>query len=215
MENLWDLIKKTRESAGMTQKEFAQHINCSEQHISCIERPYDETRRTASEKLLRKIAEKFSKTEDERLKLERDLAIARAKLLISKEIHSPTLAMEVLSDAIKESMPREFIERVKHDIQKLEGVSKEPVENMHLSELTEGNIVLSRPSVINLAKRLKQPADDYLMLANYMTEDMKTAMQMTEAKELLEVLSKLTKGQVRNVSRAFKAFVKSYIKEED
>lgn len=214
MQNLWDIIKNIRKKAGLNQKEFAQRIGCSEQHISFIERPYDETRRTASEKLLMAIAKEFSSSEEERVKLERDLMIARAKLLIAKEIRSPMLVAEILSDVMKESMPNEFIERVKKDIKNWTDAGKEPIEDMYLIEVLEGSRVLSRSSVISLANRLNQPVDEYLSLANYITSEIKSVTQVNEIKKLIQILSQMSREQLQNAAKMLLAFIKTYANKQ-
>lgn len=211
MQNLWELIKSIRKKAGLNQKEFAKCIGCSEQHISFIERPYDKTRRTASKKLLMAIANEFSLSKEEKMKLERDLMVARAKLLIAKEIRSPMLAAEVLSDVMKESMPDKFLERVKRDIKNWADAEKEPIENMRLMEVLEGARILSRSSVISLANKLNQPADEYLYLANYMTSEVKIITQIDEVRELLQILSQMSREQLQTVAKMLIAFIKTYV----
>lgn len=80
---LWNTIKEIRSKARLTQRQFADIIGCSAMHVSFMERPYSETRSTASAHLLRNVAKKFTKTEEERLALEKQLLIERGLLQFS------------------------------------------------------------------------------------------------------------------------------------
>ncbi|OIO27275.1 MAG: hypothetical protein AUJ60_09485 [Nitrospirae bacterium CG1_02_44_142] len=82
---LWDTIKEIRIKAGKTQKQFGDMLGgITKTHISTIERPYEQTRTTASDSLLKKIAKTFTETKEDQTTLEKKLIMERAELLLQR-----------------------------------------------------------------------------------------------------------------------------------
>jgi transcriptional regulator with XRE-family HTH domain len=176
---LWDEIKELRVKAGLRQKDVAAKIGCSAMRISQIEKPPEHGGYLPSPSLIRKIAAFFASSEEDRKKLELKLLYERTKLESPKEVVEhffPNKAKEsfILSTT---GMPDVFIRRVKEDINKT--MNKESVKDKTglsdkvIDMFLNGKHILPRETVITMAMVMNQPLDEYLLLADYIPENLK------------------------------------------
>src|SRR5208337_106666 len=121
---LWDSIKAIRLKAKQTQKEFADAIGYTPEYISNVERPPEITRRLATEKMIKKIAEVYAGTQEEKISLERKLLLERAQATVSPEvvIHFLMDEKKLSSYQSEDGMPLVFIERLKKDLGNVENL---------------------------------------------------------------------------------------------
>lgn len=200
-----DLIREIREKAGLNRKEFAEKLGYTDAHIGLIEKPFSKTGKLPSEELLRKIASRFSYSEEERITIERKLLLERAKLVVAPEVskHFLEVSERVETYIAREGMPLVFIERLKQDIESVKdknaffsqlSVSREAVE-----EALQGRRILPRKSVIELAVALGQSIEEYLVLADYMPEEIKSIVRHEGVSSLFRTLGELTSEELDEV----------------
>ncbi len=210
---IWEFLKYLREKAGLTQKDFGDKIGCSVNHVSRIERPFTESRSTASIELLRKIAEQFSTTTDERIKLERQLLLKVSRMHVPSEIADLFLGNAQLERGfmgMEGGMPRPFTDRLRRDLEadaeKADGLSSLlPAEAV--MEVLKGLRSLSASRISIIAKYLGQPVDEYLQLSGYMTESVRRVVESGAIDSLLENITRLNPQQVTSIKTVLNTLV--------
>jgi transcriptional regulator with XRE-family HTH domain len=169
----WEIIRELRESYGLTREEFATRIGCSASYITHLEKPLYKGGKLPSEKIIDRIAQAFTETEEQRRQLKKALATSRIALLMDAE----TITMMTKDIYLEHvSMPEEFIERLKKDIKPYDlyiVAKKIKIPAEHLQAVLEGRATISPATVEALARTLGQPAEEYLILAGYMPERLK------------------------------------------
>ncbi len=196
---LWDMIREIRENAGLDKKQFGEKIGCSSTHVIAIERPYEVSKRTASDELLIKIAKVFSKNEDERLEMETLLLLERARL-INPDVISTRLKEE--KGLMPGAMPPEFIERFRSAYKKLDERKRKSF--LSAIELTEGDIAgvlkgdlyFSRSKTIDIAQRLQEPIDEYLTLGNFVTYEILKLAKHTKLVEIMHEMAQMNPKEI-------------------
>ncbi len=161
-----EIIKEIRKGAGLTQRQFADRLGCSPNHISQAEMPFEKSRRRVGTDLIEKIAKEFSTTDAELIALEN-------RMLLAKELAetSPRIRQYVsIPGSSGGSITHEFIQKVKSDYQKLIAENKQISEKGYIenaiSMLAE-KAIISRRDVVKLAAALDQPINEYLALLRY------------------------------------------------
>jgi len=219
---LWDSIKEIRLKAGQTQKEFADAIGYTPEHISNIERAPQITRRIATEKMIKRIAELYTKTEEERISLERRLLLERAQATVS-----PGVAMHFLMDEKKlasyqseDGMPLVFIERLKKDLgiignkdafyKSLQVVSKETID-----ESLKGMRLLPRKAVVKLAQALGQSIEEYLILADYVPKEFRSLIMHKGMNDMFRTMSELDAEELDAMIDVFSSVLKMRRKQKE
>lgn len=219
---LWDSIKEIRQKAQQTQKEFADAIGYTPEYISNIERSPDITRRIATEKMIKKIAEIYTKTDEERISLERKLLLERAQATVSPEV-----AMHFLMDEKKlstyqseDGMPLSFIKRLKKDLLNVENentffnslqtVSKDVVE-----ESLNGMRLLPRKAVVEIARLLGQSIEEYLILADYMPSELKSLIMHKGMNNMFRTMSELDSEELDAMIDVFSSVLRMRKKKNE
>lgn len=210
---IWDTIKDIRIKAGKTQRQFGDMLgSVTKTHICHIERPYEQTRITASESLLKKIAKTFAKTKEAQLALEKQLLSERQELLIGKLGISSEVIDRVRREHFlknkgvlpcgapmpEEIIPPEFAARMRKDIKNKQHILSEQQQAM-INKALQGQCFLSRKCVIEIASILKQPIHEYLLLANHLPEDMKNLVEHRGAAAMFRTLGNLNAGEMDKV----------------
>jgi len=172
-------IKKIREKLGLSVKEFSRKIKVTEVYARQIEKIPEKNEQIMipSIEVIKRIAEIAGKTESEKRQIEKKLLLERTKLLIPDEIREDLL-VEKGKLVIGSSMSMPFIARLKEDLRKnkenLESIYKQTnLTKEDLKSVLESKAILSREKVISLALALGQPVDQYLILADYMPDELK------------------------------------------
>lgn len=189
-EYLWDYIKYLRERNNYDYVEFARRIKCSYVHVTQIEREYNVVRRTASPALLKTIADVCSKNPEDRMLLEQKLLRKRARIVLQQDLAEHAFGdLSMDSFIVSDSMPKVFIERLKKDISNLEDknvITKLSITKTALDAVLAGRYFLSHRKVSEIAKRFKQPENEYLILAGYIPESLRKLIDNEHFIELLE-----------------------------
>ncbi len=180
---LADEVKKLRERHRLTKAEFAGSLGLSPMYVTLLERTPSKRKFIPSVKVIRKIAELFTFGEEERIVTERKLLLELAKLKAPDEIASyfeNTDKEERLYYG--ESMPLVFIEKLRKDAKCLEDSDKKAINKMlkksgitqnEFEALKQCKYTVNRQKVIALAIALKQPVEEYLLLADYLPDNIK------------------------------------------
>lgn len=198
---LWEIIKGLRESHKLTQKAFAKRIGRSPMYVSIIERSPDSGGTLPSEKALREIASAFAQTEDDRRSLEKKLLLARAQAKAPSEIAGAFKRDHEVSPS-GEKMPVAFISRLGKDVASMQEESREKfyksltIDRAIVEEAVKGVFVLSRASVVELAQKLNQSVEEYLLLSGYMPEELKLIAEKKEVMTLFRSLGDLTPAEL-------------------
>lgn len=212
-------IKAIREKLGITRKEFAKRLNITEIYATSLERavsPRGGRIFIPSAKLIKKIARIGGKTPEEREKLEKKLLLEKGKLTAPTAIRG--FYQEKKETYLMEGgMPLEFIARLRTDLKNCSeiadacnkgGVSKEQVDLV-----LEGKYILNRKKVVALAEGLQQPVDEYLLLADYMPEEVKNVVASNKNFAFFRQLSKLPAEDINKMLDVFRDVFKILKKE--
>jgi transcriptional regulator with XRE-family HTH domain len=192
---LWDEIKELRVKAGLRQKDVAAKIGCSAMRISQIEKPPDHGGYLPSHSLIRKIAAFFASSEEDRKKLELKLLYERTKLGSPDEVVEHFFPNKIKEAFILSAtgMPDVFIKRVQEDMDKTM-LKKSVKEKTGLDEKTmdaflNGRHVLSREAVIAMAIAMNQSPEEYLLLADYIPENLKYLVKNRDLSNIFRSLA--------------------------
>jgi transcriptional regulator with XRE-family HTH domain len=189
---LWDIIRFLRAETGLTLMRFGDMIGCSWNQAARIERPYSETRCSASIPLLKRIAEAMTNNERDREELYDLLRLKLSRMILdrmdpeSRPLPLPdTLYSERLCQGAG-GMPDAFLARFKKDLEKegaaaIDGVLPPEV----VTQILEGNYLLSRGKVKEVAAALGQPPEEYLRAADYITDMLKRLLNERTIDSLL------------------------------
>lgn len=197
---LWELISDIRLKHGLTQKEFAQRIKRSAMAVSLMERSPGNGGSIPSERVLREIAAEFSATIDEKREMEQILLLARARAIAPSEIAGlfDNKIKQFLSSG--ERMPEAFITRLSEDINALPDKAlfykKLSFDKALVERALNGEVVLSRSSVIELAQKLNQSVEGYLLLSDYLPAELGLLAQNKQVLTLFRSMGNLEHNEL-------------------
>lgn len=218
-EAIWDYIKYLRKQKGHNLTEFAEIIDCTAVHASRIEKPYHTSRCAASPRLLGRIAAACAEDEESREILKKKLMMKRARMLYSKEVvedafSDPASYPQLYSD----SMPKEFIQRLQkdtEDIAEANVVAKLAMTREALSAVLAGRMLLSKHKVLDLAKKLSQSGEEYLLLAGYNTDGIRRLFLDKHFLELMKRAKKLSPEEIEQLGVALGSILSLIKKPSD
>ncbi len=210
--HLWDVIRFLRAEAGLTLMQFGDLIGCSMNQAARIERPYPETRCSASIPLLKRIAEEMSSNERDREELYDLLRLKLSRMIIdrmdpeSKPLPLPdTLYPERFCQG-NGGMPQAFIVRFKKDLENADANVIDVVLPPEIvAQTLEGNYLLSRGKVKEVAAALGQPSEEYLRAADYITDMLKRLLNENTIDSL--IASDLPSSELVKMKAAIDAMV--------
>lgn len=178
--NIHDEIRAIREKLGLNQREFARKIKVTFAYVGQMERTPKKGEKPIlpSPEIIKRIANVAGKTEEEKKSIYRKLLLERAKATLPdeiKDIFDENKEKQIIGGG---GMPLPFISRLKEDLKKnrdnLEFIYKQTgLTREDLKSVLESRGILTREKVISLALALKQPVDQYLILADYMPDELK------------------------------------------
>jgi transcriptional regulator with XRE-family HTH domain len=188
--SLYEEIRDIRLKMGLDRKEFAKKIKISEIYVVTLEAAINpkkgQKRPTPSPAILKRIAKAATKDENERALIEKNLLSERAKLAISKELNkyaSDNKLDEKMNVVGGSMMPLEFIGRLREDIKVLNSsadkIEYKGVSDREIELVLNGQLILSRKQVVELAMQLNQPVEEYLLLADYMPDSIRDVVKST------------------------------------
>jgi transcriptional regulator with XRE-family HTH domain len=175
-------MKHLREKAGLRKKDFADKLGVTPAYVSKLERPFKKGDPLPSEEVVRKVAEIVGNNEREKREILINIYLERIKLTVPDEVSDyindllTTKKLGVLYSV--DSMPEKFRSRLKKDIKELWGNAAKESEFYKRTGLNreiinnaiEGKHLLSKRQVAMLALALRQPLEEYLLLADYVPD---------------------------------------------
>jgi len=167
---LHEYLMKYRKQLGFSKTEMARKLNVTYPYYLRLEQPFYVGRALPSVELLKKIAKLVSQNDKElEKKIFKELIQARYIQTYPKELQPELKELSALE--FTNSMPQAFIKRLKEDMEYPAGLTKTAyksgIPEEILQAVIDGKYVLNRDSVVALAKRLNQPVEEYLALAQY------------------------------------------------
>ena len=165
------ILQEIRQSKHISIASMSKKFKVAAVHLNLIE----VDKRLPSMELLDQIIDMFKV--DGNTKDELYLLLAKAKL--KDKIPDEVLKKIILK---KDSMPDNFIARIKKDISAKKRTEK-------IKEVMEGLDVLSKEEIIKLAEEFKQPVAEYLTLAGYMPDEILRLLEYKDFEELLKSIS--------------------------
>jgi len=218
-EAIWDYIRYLREKKGYSLATFAALIECSFVHAARIEKPYHVTHNSASPKLLKRIAAVCGADEQSRDILVKKLMMKRARIFYSGDIVDDVFSKPAVnSRSYGEGMPVEFIERLRHDSQATARENIFPklsITPETLREVLEGRFVLSARSVASVARKLRQPVDEYLLLAGYTNQGIRRLFSNQHFLELMKKAEKFSPEEIDKLGIAVGSMLSLLKKSDD
>lgn len=176
---LWEMLRILRQQTGMSQAKLAHVVGASPMHIGVIERPHTRERSVPSVELLRKLVDVLVPIPEDRPATLLQVLLARARMTAPPEIASrltlDATAREGPAPPFSAGgFPAPFLARLRHD---LHGMAKQDLAHLvaaidcseeRFQQVLKGHGLLSSQQVLGVANQLRQPEDDYLILAGYL-----------------------------------------------
>lgn len=190
------LLKHLRISKGLSVRQLAARTRLSVIYLYTIESP--DKPAVPSIEAIRRISEALGSTDEEKAEIFKKLVTARTRAKIPEEAGElrDVLDEEKLEEFVSaDSMPLSFIERLRADMagRGIEELSDRAGINPALLEaVLQYRGILSRRDVIALAGALGQPVQEYLLLANYIPDDVKRLLEKNRVTALLRSLEDLS-----------------------
>ena len=173
---LGETLQEIRKNKNVTVARLSEHTGVNQVHLNLIE----SGKRLPSGELLEKMSELFNVNE----KLKENLYLLLVKEKLKNNIPDKIIKKLTLG---KEGMPDAFIEKIKADIKNVKAkIDKKKIDSV-LAEAAK----LSKEEVIELAESLKQPAADYLLLAEYIPDEFIELMRYKDAERLIKGITGL------------------------
>ncbi len=224
--NLFDIIRDLVKENNLTLLEFGKKLDISYAYAAqLVKGKTGEKDIIPSEEILIKIAKTFSKSEEERVRLQKALLLERMKLVASPEVKGFFEDKGRVSSFLSgEGMPEAFINRLKKDLEKQSQKKSVTMESLlkkiydatgitqeEMNAIFEKGYIISRTQVILLARALGQPAEDYLILAEYMPEHIKKIVQSNKQNVLFRSFEQLTPKEIDQFLDAMQKMIDIYL----
>lgn len=119
------------------------------------------------------------------------------------------------SSVLRVKMPDEFIKRLNEDIQKQEEEvwGKISIPKEVLQSVLRNAGILSRKEVIEVAKALNEPVQEYLMLSEYLPEEFEI-IKHSSAFDMFRTMNKLSPDEIEKVIDALKGVLALYVNKK-
>ncbi len=219
-EPIKNLIRELRLKKGLRQKDLAELIGVSETYVFLLENP--NSKNLPSTKIIQKLAKALATSAEEEPVLYRKLLHAKAKSKLPREMHELIDATQTKAYIPANGMPEEFIERVKKDLQNydLEEVAQKiGIDSAALKAVLLYNGILSKKEVIKLANTLNQSIYEYILLAGYIPENVKSLLAHNKAHILFRQLSEIPPDELDmlmdGIINILQAYRKKYPEKDD
>ena len=224
--NLFDIIRNLVKENNLTLLEFGKKLDISYAYAAqLVKGKTGDKDIVPSEEILIKIAKMFSKSEEERIRLQKTLLLERMKLIASPEVKDFFEDKgRVTSFLSGEGMPKAFIDRLKKDLEKQSQKKSVTMESLlkkiydatgitqeEMNAVVEKGYTINRTQVILLARALGQPAEDYLILAEYMPEHIKKIIQSNKQNVLFRSFEQLTPKEIDQFLDAMQKMIDIYL----
>jgi len=224
--NLFDIIRNLVKENNLTLQEFGEKLNVSYVYATkLVKGKVGDRDVIPSEEILARIAKMFSKSEEERVRLQKTLLLERMKLIAPPEVKGFFEDKgRVTSFLSGEGMPEAFINRLKKDLEKQSQKKSVTMESLlkkiydatgitqeEMNAVFEKGYTINRTQVILLARALGQPAEDYLILAEYMPEHIKKIIQSNKQNVLFRSFEQLTPKEIDQFLDAMQKMIDIYL----
>ncbi len=212
---LHEYFKKYRERAKLAPMRMAHLLKISYGYYTRLEKPFEEGKALPSEDLIRRFVEHTVPDPEERKQVLKEMLEARIKLVLPPELYMKHTSAP---SELKDSMPESFLHRLRLDIESI-GLSafckRTEVPESFVEEVLEGKRALSREMVIKFAKALDRPVVEYLMLADYVTDDLKSLLGPRGNVEVLtRMLERVSPEKIAEFVETLETLISLYKKSE-
>lgn len=187
-------IREFRKKLKLKQKEFAKALGFTQAYLTEIERG----KREPSRDFLKKLNSVFGLSSD--------------FVLFGEEKKTENLE-KFASEGL---MPLKFIQRLKKDIEALPNpedfFSSINIPKQIIETALEGKLILNRTSVIEIAQKINQPIYEYLLLANYLPDEIIKFTDHPGIIEIFKQIGMLHPKEMEEVLQTITSVLKPYIK---
>lgn len=221
------LITEIREKVGLSKKDFAKKLHITEVYLASLERGKKEGysgKVIPSVALIKKIAEIAASNKEERELIEKKLLIERVKDTSPKQLESyfqekkPQEAELLMTGG----MPIKYINQIKKDINEKYKTSEDinvfynelntqyGISRKEIESMLAGTYTMNRKKVISLAMMLNKPVEEYLMLAEYFPDEVKSFFENKKNTIFFRQLSTLSAEDIDKMIDVFDTVLKAF-----
>ncbi|GJL51946.1 MAG: hypothetical protein NPIRA01_31730 [Nitrospirales bacterium] len=217
------LIRTLREEAGVSIAVFAKKLKISLGHAYRLERQEPGSFQVPGPKLIHRIAAVLSKSKSEQENLAKRLLAERLRQTVGHGtlgylVDSPGPSQESSGTGL---LPVSFRQRLQRDLQRHSrkeqmriAKSVGVLDKRGLEPVVEGELSLPRHQVLALAHILKEPVDEYLMLAGLLPRALSRLIEHEGSSYLFGLLDKMEPDDVEKFIQALSALAEIYAKKK-
>lgn len=213
--HLHEYFKKYRQRAKLPAKRMSQLLKISYGYYTRLEKPFEEGKALPSEDLIRRFLEYTVPTPEEREQALKEMLDARIRLILPPELYTKHTST---TSEIRDPMPESFLHRLRHDIESI-GMStfckRTEVPESFVKEVLEGKRALSKDMVVKFAKALDKSVVEYLTLADYLTDNLKSLLGPEDNISVLtRMLEKIPTEKISQFIETLETLISLYKKSE-
>lgn len=191
-------VKALRKSRHMTVRDLSRVSGRSISVLTLLENG----RRLPSKMTVQAVAKALSTTEAQRVKLEEKLLFYLEKARMGSELSALKDKFEETPITKTKSMYPEFLERLQKDLSSLKDKKDILIPIEAKEALSNGRILLAS-EIIEIAQRIGQPPEDYLVLANYFP--FKSPLKKEDLTKIGDIFRMIEELKEEELSRALAA----------
>lgn len=214
IEEFKKLLRDIRISKKITQKELAKRIGITPMYIHTLENV--NTKQLPSDTVIRKIAKALADNEKEEMELTQKLLFEKAMTKFPDETKEIIDQEKIKQHIYTDCMPVEFVERVKKDIQN-KNISKicklANIDENIFNAMLQYKGILLRREVISLARVLKESIYEYLILANFIPDNVKSTLSYKKVVALFRSIEDLNNEDVEELIDGIIKIIEAYKKK--
>lgn len=217
------LIRTLREEAGVSVEIFAKKLKISLGYAYRLERQDPGAFQVPGPKLINRIASVLSKSKSEQENLAKRLLAERLRQTVGHGtlgylVDSPGPSQERSGSGL---LPGSFRQRLEKDLQRRPrkeqiriAKSIGIIDKRGLDPVVHGELSLPRHQVLALAHILKEPVDEYLMLAGLLPRALSRLIEHEGSSYLFGLLDKMEPDDVEKFIQALSALAEIYAKKK-
>lgn len=188
-------IREFRKKNKLRQKQFAQLLGYSQGYVAEIEKG----KREPSRDFLIKLNSVFGLSSD---------------YILYGERKRPENLEKYGYEGL---MPIKFIQRLKKDLENLTNpedfYSTLNISKEIINEVLEGKLILKREFIIELAQKLNQPVHEYLLLAQYVPDEILKFTDHPGLVDFFKQIGMLSPGETEEVLQTISVVIRPYVKK--
>ncbi|GJL61744.1 MAG: hypothetical protein NPIRA04_03980 [Nitrospirales bacterium] len=217
------LLRTLREEAGVSVEIFAKKLKISLGYAYRLERQNPGAFQVPGPKLISRIATVLSKSKSEQENLVKRLLAERLRQTVGHGtlgylVDSPDPSQERSGSGL---LPGSFRQRLEKDLQRRSrkeqiriAKSIGIIDKRGLDPVVQGELSLPRHQVLALAHVLKEPVDEYLMLAGLLPRALSRLIEHEGSSYLFGLLDKMEPDDVEKFIQALSALAEIYAKKK-